>query len=231
MTKHVSWLDFEMADYKKTWDLQQELNNKLVQAKREGKDIDSHYLIACQHTPVYTLGKSGSESHLRYSKDQLDREGIEYFKINRGGDITYHGPGQLVIYPILDLDHFFTDIHRYVRSLEEVVIRTLSVFGLEGTRLKDFTGVWLDGEPKRKLCAIGVHLSRWVTMHGLALNVNPNLVHFNGIIPCGIDARDKSVTSMQKELGRALNIEHVKAVLIDQFEEVFECQIERKVWS
>ena len=183
-------------------------------------------MIFCEHGHVYTLGKSGSEDNLLIDKNKLDQEEIEYFKINRGGDITYHGPGQITGYPIFDLDEFFTDVHKYVRYLEEVIIRTISEYNLKGIRVEGHTGVWLapeqEGGPYRKICAIGVHLSRWVTMHGFAFNVNTDLDFFNYIIPCGIDDKDKTVTSLSQELGRIIDLEEVKGKLRKHFSELFE---------
>lgn len=183
-------------------------------------------LIFCEHSHVYTLGKSGSENHLLINKSKLESESIEFFKINRGGDITYHGPGQITGYPIFDLDEFFTDVHKYVRYLEEVIIRTIAEYGLHGVRLKEYTGVWLapekEGEPYRKICAIGVHLSRWVTMHGFAFNVNTDLDYFDFIVPCGIDDGDKTVTSLSRELGTIIDMEEVKQKLRHHFKTLFE---------
>ncbi|MEM6877752.1 MAG: lipoyl(octanoyl) transferase LipB [Bacteroidota bacterium] len=228
------------ADYQQTWDLQTELHQALVSRKRAqlkalkaGLEVDptpqAHQLLFVEHAPVYTLGKSGSMDHLLLDEQQLSDEGFQFYKINRGGDITYHGPGQLVAYPILDLEEgFFTDVHKYVRSLEEIIILMLAEFGLEAYREKGYTGVWLpatDELPKRKICAIGVHLSRWVSMHGLALNVDPNLSHFNHIIPCGIQEEDRSVTSMAKELNRPISLNEVIPVLQKKFEQVFDCRL------
>ena len=173
---------------------------------------------------VYTLGKSGSIDNLLLDNEALAQAGFEFFKINRGGDITYHGPGQIVGYPIFDLDRFFTDVHRYVRFLEEAVILTLADYGIYGTRVEKYTGVWLEAtedKPLRKICAIGVHLSRWVTMHGFAFNINTNLGHFNNIIACGITDEDKTVTSLAKELGREMDIEEVKSRLKNHFAHLF----------
>lgn len=222
-------------DYKTAWDYQTELHQELVAAKlkrrlhtpeqENGTEPIRHYLIFCEHPPVYTLGKSGSESNLLLSADQLQKNGFQYYKINRGGDITYHGPGQIVGYPIFDLDDFFTDVHRYVRTLEEAIIQTLAHYDIIAMRVPQYTGVWLpataDGEPLRKICAIGVHLSRWVTMHGFAFNVNTNLNHFGYIVPCGIADEDKAVTSMQKELGREINIDEVKNILKEKLASLF----------
>jgi len=214
-------------DYKEAWDRQTEYQQALIQQKRDPASDGSvtHKLIICQHPAVYTLGKSGSEDNLIWNEEERNQKGVSYYKINRGGDITHHGPGQLVVYPIFDLDQFFTDVHLYVRLLEECVIMTLEDYGIVGGRLPDFTGVWLDGQPKRKICAIGVHLSRWVSLHGLAFNVNNDLSLFEGIIPCGIDAGDKTITSIEKELGRKVDMEEVAAKMIDNFAEIFEFEI------
>ncbi len=232
----VIFEDLGSISYQEAWDYQTKLHRQLVDyklAKRKKEPAPlvatapPHYLLFCEHPPVYTLGKSGSIDHLLLDEQQLEQEGFEYFKINRGGDITYHGPGQIVGYPIFDLDCFFTDVHKYVRYLEEAVIRTLADYGIEGMRLKSYTGVWLEAKgalPKRKICAIGVHLSRWVTMHGFAFNVNPQLQHFTNIIPCGIDDQDKGVTSMQQELGREVPILEVKENLRHQFAQLFNFQ-------
>ena len=223
----VTFRDLGLTRFQETWDLQQELNQELISDKRaagDGVGRIPHTLLFCEHYPVYTLGKSGSETHLLYDEKTREAGGVEFFRINRGGDITFHGPGQIVAYPVFDLDRFFTDVHRYVRFLEEVVIRTLAVYGLNGIRMPDFTGVWLEPERGsfRKVCAIGVHMSRWVTMHGLALNVNTELSYFNGIVPCGIAEPDKSVTTMSRELGQALDISDVKQKLKTNFAGVFE---------
>ena len=235
----VIYQDLGHIRYQTAWDYQFELLKKVIDAKRELKEQDpsvnepifkeklienqTNYLLFCEHHPVYTLGKSGSLDNLLLNETQLAERDIEFFKINRGGDITYHGDGQITGYPIFDLDCFFTDVHKYVRSLEEVMIRTIAEYGLEGTRIKEFTGVWLEdsGTQKRKICAIGVHLSRWVTMHGFALNVNTPLRYFNNIIPCGIDDADKTVTSISAELGREIDINEVKNHAKRHFSNVF----------
>lgn len=214
-------------DYQLAWDMQTSLNKELVASKRSsenGVGVIPHQLLICEHPAVYTLGRSGTENHLRIDKAGLEDIDAKYYKINRGGDITFHGPGQVVAYPIFDLDRFFTDVHRYVRSLEEVVIRLLAQYDIEGQRLKEHTGVWLtdDHVEWRKICAIGVHLSRWVTMHGFALNVNTDLNYFSHIVPCGIASPDKSVTTLQQELGREISLEAIKSRLKDIFAEVFE---------
>lgn len=230
----VKFQDLGSISYRDAWTYQEERLKELVDNKlqnrtrqKEGKAPlpQTHYLLFCEHPPVYTLGKSGSKDNLLLNEEQLAAEGFEFFKINRGGDITYHGPGQIVGYPIFDLECFFTDVHRYVRYLEEAVIRTLAEYGIDGTREDGYTGVWLqaeNGQPKRKICAIGVHLSRWVTMHGFAFNVNTNLGHFGNIVPCGINDQDKDVTSMAKELGRTIDMEEVKAKLRTHYANLFE---------
>jgi lipoyl(octanoyl) transferase len=227
MKNQVIFSDLNQIDYKKAWDYQEQLFKEAVDlkiAKRKGEtnDLPKHHLLFCEHPHVYTLGKSGSEQNLLISEAILKEKGATYYKINRGGDITYHGPGQLVAYPILDLDRFFTDIHKYMRLLEEAVILTIKAFGLEGERLEGSTGVWIDvGTPQvRKICAMGVKSSRWVTMHGLALNVNPDLNYFNNIVPCGIS--DKAVTSMEKELNKSISLADVKPVLKDNLAKVFD---------
>ena len=218
-----------LVDYKKAWDFQNELLSRAVDIKianrnqeKEGMIPPQHHFILCQHPAVYTLGRSGDSANLLLDKDGLEKIGAAYYKINRGGDITFHGPGQLVGYPILDLDFFFTDIHKYVRLIEESIIRTLSEFGISGMRVEGASGVWLeetDRLPDRKICAIGVHLRRWITMHGFALNINTNLDYFNHIVPCGI--HDKEVTSMKKELGVEVDMRKVTERVLFHFGEVF----------
>ncbi|MDF1695969.1 MAG: lipoyl(octanoyl) transferase LipB [Saprospiraceae bacterium] len=220
--------------YKDAWDKQTVIHEDLIKNKLSWRNLTEterrsksqvNRLLFCEHNHVYTLGKSGSEDHLLYGNDQLAQAEIEFFKINRGGDITYHGPGQLTGYPILDLDEFFTDVHKYVRLLEECIIQLLASYGLEGYREEGYTGVWIKpgspSEKKRKICAIGVHLSRWVTMHGFALNVNTDVNYFNNIIPCGITDNDKSVTSMQIELGKKVEMKQVFERLKAIFATVF----------
>lgn len=223
--KQVKFTDLGLMDYKEAWDYQEELFTRVVDIKLANRNNNNeeptpNYLLFCQHPHVFTLGKSGSMDHLLVNSEELSQKEASFYKINRGGDITYHGPGQLVAYPILDLDNFFTDIHRYVRFLEEAVIRTCSDFGVTAERITGLTGVWLtDGIP-RKICAIGVKSSRWVTMHGLAMNVNTDLSYFGNIVPCGIE--DKAVTSLQQELGREISLteagEKLKKHLGDLFE-------------
>jgi len=231
--QQVKVIDLGLVDYKQAWDYQEKLFTEVVQIKSGNRTLEaknqqatSNYLIFCEHPHVYTLGKSGSETNLLVNEQQLKEKNATYYKINRGGDITYHGPGQIVGYPILDLDNFFTDIHKYLRFLEEIVIRTLSEYGIESGRSKGETGVWLDAEDPlkaRKICAMGVRASRWVTMHGFALNVNVDLNYFGNIIPCGIS--DKAVTSLDKELGRKIDENEVKQKLKKHFGELFECTL------
>ena len=229
--------DLGRIEYNSAWDYQYILRDKLIQQKRSlnGKPSDQkhfkipNYLLFCEHPHVYTLGKSGDISNLLINENQLKEKQAKFLNINRGGDITYHGPGQVVLYPILDLDQFFTDVHRYVRSLEEIVIRTLNVFDIDCFRVPEFTGVWTSLEGKNlKLCAIGVHLSRWVTMHGLALNVNTNLDYFGAIVPCGIDHKDFEVTSMSQMLNQEVELKKVKHELINNFGDVFDCDVRMK---
>ena len=216
-----------LVDYKVAWDYQEELFKDAIDKKialRKGEQVENptNYLLTCEHPHVYTLGKSGLPAHLLLSENRLKEINATYYKINRGGDITYHGPGQLVVYPILDLEVFFTDIHKYMRYLEEAVILTLASYGVEGMRLDGLTGVWIDGDtPKaRKICALGVKSSRWVTMHGIGFNINTDLNYFNYIVPCGI--QDKAVTSLEKELGREVDLSEVSAILIKQLATLFE---------
>ena len=228
--KKVKFIDLGLIDYKEAWDYQEKLfreviNKKLVNRELapEHQEFTGNYLIFCEHPHVFTLGKSGAESNLLINEEQLKKRGIAYYRINRGGDITYHGQGQLVVYPIFNLDYFFTDIHKYMRFLEEAVILTLAEFGIKGERLKGSTGVWLDAEhpgKARKICAMGVRTSHWVTMHGLAFNINPDLNYFSLIIPCGIT--DKAVTSMAKELQMPPDMEGVKKRLKANLERVFD---------
>lgn len=218
MNKKVYFQDWGVLDYQEAWEKQEVLFKEIIAAKMANRtnqtDLPTdNYLVFVEHPHVYTLGKSGKPDHLLLDDKELEEKQASYYKINRGGDITYHGPGQLVGYPILDLDNFFTDIHLYLRTLEEAVILTLDEYGIVGGRVDGFTGVWLDADKEgaRKICALGVRSSRWVTMHGFALNVNANLDYFSNIVPCGIE--DKSVTSMDKELGTTVIMEEVKAKL------------------
>ena len=197
---------------------------KTVHVRHMEQNITENFLLFCQHPHVYTLGKSGKENNLLLKQEELSSVNASYYHINRGGDITYHGPGQLVGYLIIDLENFFTDIHKYMRFLEEAVIQTLGEFGLESGRIKGLTGVWMDMEKQpRKICAFGVKTSRWVTMHGFALNVNPDLSYFNHIIPCGI--QDKAVTSMQVELGRSIEMKEVQEILQAKLTKLFEMNL------
>lgn len=214
----VHFKDLGIIDYKEAWDLQEKLFAETIALKIERRNGTSqeetqNVLLFCEHPHVYTLGKSGSEDHLLLDETGLKQEEAVFYKINRGGDITYHGPGQLVAYPIFDLDHFFTDIHKYMRFLEEAVIRTLAHYGIQGDRYPGYTGVWIDpdGPNARKICAMGVKSSRWVTMHGIGFNVNSNLSYFSHIVPCGIE--DKAVTSMERELGKPVDMDEVKKIL------------------
>lgn len=225
--RSVNYIDKGLIDYKQCWDDQEVLFKASIQQKidnRDGKSDETppNHLIFCEHPHVYTLGKSGAESNLLINEEMLRQHNAEFYKINRGGDITYHGPGQLVMYPIFDLDQFFTDIHKYMRYLEEAVILTLSEFGIEAGRVHGMTGVWLDGGTpnERKICAMGVKSSRWVTMHGIALNVNSDLSYFNHIVPCGIV--DKAVTSMEKELDKKLDMNAVQTALKENMANIFD---------
>ncbi len=225
----VQFMDLGLIDYKKAWDYQTLIHNKIKEHKKNlpNTTTSQNSLIFCEHPPVYTLGKSGHINNLQYSTQELDEAGISFYKINRGGDITYHGPGQLVVYPIFDLELFRRDVHWYVRQLEEVIIRVLQSYDIQAERIPEYTGVWVRGNPDRKICAIGVHISRWVTLHGLAFNVSPNLKHFQGIIPCGISDASKTVTSIDKELKQSINMTVLKNKLKAVFREVF--QFEYKI--
>ena len=230
MNKQIQVLELGQKDYKATWDFQEDLFQKIVnqkiQNRRENKALPTqNHLLFVEHPHVYTLGKSGSLSNLLLNEEQLIQKKATFYKINRGGDITYHGPGQVVGYPILDLENFFTDIHKYLRLLEEMVILTLAEYGIKAERSQGETGVWLDvGTPfARKICAMGVRASRWVTMHGFALNVNVDLGYFDHIVPCGI--QDKAVTSLNVELGQTeVNMLEVKAKLKKHFFQLFEAE-------
>ncbi len=229
----VYFQDWKMVDYQDGLNRQLSFFNNIIDKKIENRKLDpssrtptDNFLFFCEHNHVYTLGKSGSKDHLLISEKEMESRDIAYYEIGRGGDITYHGPGQIVGYPVLDLENFNTDIHKYMRNLEEVIIRTLQHYDLEGGRYTGFTGVWLGNEKEnnwRKICAFGVKLSRWVSMHGFSLNVNTNLSFFDNIVPCGID--DKAVTSMQKELGHIFNMEEVKSQLLKNFADVFKMDI------
>ena len=231
MNKQVIVKDLGNKDYKETWDYQESLFEEIVAQKTNNKANGTtlpttNYFLFVEHPHVYTLGKSGHIENLLIDEEGLKNKGATFYKINRGGDITYHGPGQIVGYPILDLENFFTDIHKYLRSLEEVIIRTLSDYGLKGERSEGETGVWLDvGTPfARKICAMGVRCSRWVTMHGFALNVNTDLGYFDNIIPCGI--RGKAVTSLNVELAKdKVDIAEVKSHILKHFKEMFGAEL------
>ena len=231
MNKKIIVKDLGLKDYKETWEFQEQLFKEIVDMKianrREDAGLETpNYLLFVTHPHVYTLGKSGVLSNLLLSEKQLADKGATFYKINRGGDITYHGPGQIVGYPILDLENFFTDIHKYLRFLEEAIILTLADYGIESSRSKGETGVWLGvGTPfARKICAMGVRASRWVTMHGFALNVNVNLGYFDNIIPCGI--KGKAVTSLNVELGvETVDEDEVKEKIVKYFTELFSCQL------
>ena len=219
--------DLGLIDYKQCWDYQTKLFDASVQLKiknrkfPENRVSTKNHLIFCEHPHVYTLGKSGDLKNLLIDGPKRKEKNISFYKINRGGDITYHGPGQLVVYPILDLDYFFSDIHKYLRLLEESVILTLADYGVAGQRLDGFTGVWVDGEKEtpRKICAIGVKCSRWVTMHGIGFNINSNLDYFKHIVPCGIE--DKSVTSLQKEINQKIDMKELKLRFKKNFKTLF----------
>ena len=227
----VTLQDLGLKDYKETWDYQEKLFQGIIDIKIDNRKNDTtnktpNYFVFVEHPHVYTLGKSGDLSNLLLNEAQLEQKGATFYKINRGDDITYHGPGQIVGYPILDLDNFFTDIHKYLRFLEEVIIKTLAEYKITATRSEGETGVWLDvGTPfARKICAMGVRTSRWVTMHGFAINANTNLGYFDNIIPCGI--KGKSVTSMEAELGKKVDLDEVKTKILKNFSELFEVEFE-----
>jgi len=247
--KKVFFQDWGLIDYQQAWDKQEELFAATVNTKLNNRNSELayeattqtpvtagtfepfepeetfNYLVFCEHPHVYTLGSSGKFEHLLLDDAGLKEKNATYYKIKRGGDITYHGPGQIVSYPILDLENFFTDIHLYLRTLEEAIILTLADYGLKAGRYEGYTGVWFDAdnEKARKICAMGVRCSRWVTMHGLAFNVNTDLDYFNNIVPCGID--DKAVTSVQKELGHEVNINEVKEILKHHISVLFDMEI------
>jgi lipoyl(octanoyl) transferase len=230
--QRVLFEDWGQMDYKTAWDLQERMLKQNVAIKSENFQSDvapatTNYLFFVEHPPVYTLGKSGKIEHVLINEQQREEKGIQFFHTNRGGDITFHGPQQIVGYPIIDLEKFYTDIGRYLRELEEVIILTLAEYGIESGRSAGETGVWIDANIKgkeRKICAMGVRCSRWITMHGFALNVNTDLHYFDYIIPCGI--QNKQVTSIEKELGRAVSMEEVKEKLKQNFERVFKVKVE-----
>lgn len=231
--KQVHFRHLGKIDYQEAWNYQEKVFAetvalKIANRKEEDKDLQptNNHLLFCEHPHVYTLGKSGKESHLLLDEAGLKAHDATYYKINRGGDITYHGPGQLVGYPILDLDNFFTDIYKYLRFLEEAVMLTLRDYGIDGGRIPGLTGVWIDHlkqENPRKICALGVKSSRWVTMHGFALNVNTDLSYFDHIVPCGIS--DKAVTSMEKELGKKVDMQAVSATVLNHIGALFQMDI------
>jgi len=234
MKQEIFFKDLGLRSYKEVWDLQEVLLKQNVEMKSvaingqsgDDKPETINYLLFVEHPPVYTLGKSGHKENVLLSEEGMKQQGIEYFHINRGGDITFHGPQQLVAYPILDLDKFKTDLGWYLRSLEEVIILTMAEYGLKGERSKGETGVWIEPNSKgkeRKICALGIKCSRWITMHGFAFNVNTDLNYFNYIIPCGI--QNKQVTSLQKELGKKVNMDEVKEKVKRNFEKVFDAVI------
>ncbi len=229
MNRNILLKELSLKDYKETWDYQTELLQEIVDTKianrrNSASEITKNHFLFVEHPHVYTLGKSGDLSNLLLNKEQLKKKGATFYKINRGGDITYHGPGQIVGYPILDLENFFTDIHKYLRLLEETIILTIAEYGIKGTRSEGETGVWLDvGTPfARKICAMGIRSSRWVTMHGFALNANVDLGYFDNIIPCGI--RGKAVTSMEAELNRKIDLDEVKQKILKHFKILFEVE-------
>lgn len=229
----VTIINLGLVDYKNAWDIQEKYFKQAIDRKiaiRNGENLPppSNYLILCEHPNVYTIGKSGKEENLLLSSEEVKSKEASFYKINRGGDITYHGPGQLVVYPILDLDQFFTDIHKYMRYLEQAVINTLLKFGIQSSRIDGMTGVWIDSSlpSARKICAMGVKSSRWVTMHGIGFNINTNLDFFSHIVPCGID--DKAVTSMQKELDIEVDMQEVENIIIEEFKSLFGFQIKHK---
>ncbi len=215
-----------LMSYQSAWELQKSLFEKIVRSKAGGHNYAGmNYLLLTEHPHVYTFGKRGKEEHLLLNGDNLNQKGIQVFRINRGGDITYHGPGQVVVYPIIDLGQFFTDVRKYLNYIEESIIRTLADYGILAERSVGEAGVWVKDESGRlnKICAIGLRMSRWVSMHGLALNVNTDLEYFNYIVPCGI--RDKGVTSMQKELGVNLNEKEVTEKFLAHFQKIFDANL------
>lgn len=236
MPQQVIFQDLQSIGYQQAWDYQEKILKENVDLKTKARiELGSydpktlatkHYLLFCEHPPVYTLGKSGSMAHVLMSKEAMEAKGISFFNTNRGGDITFHGPQQIVGYPIFDLEKMYTDIGLYLRNMEEAIIKTIAEYGITGGRSAGETGVWIDADIKgreRKICAMGVRCSRWVTMHGFALNVNTDLSYFNNIIPCGIQG--KQVTSIEKELGRKVDFEEVKEKVKNNFEIVFDLEI------
>jgi lipoyl(octanoyl) transferase len=231
LNKNIYFRELGLRDYKEIWDYQEQLFKEILDQKianrREGTSkATRNYLLFVEHPHVYTLGKSGDISHLLINEEQLEQKNAAFYKINRGGDITYHGPGQIVGYPILDLENFFSDIHKYLRLLEETVILTLAEYGIKAGRSEGETGVWLDADTPfaRKICAMGVRASRWVTMHGFAFNVNTDLGYFDNIVPCGI--KGKAVTSLNVELGvKEVPVEEVKQKIKKHFSALFEAEL------
>lgn len=231
INRKTKFIDLGLKDYQEAWDYQVSLFDELLAIKAHNRihsqdeKLTTNYLIFVEHPHVFTLGKSGDPKNLLIDEQGLKKIHARYYPINRGGDITYHGPGQLVGYPILDLENFFTDIHKYMRLLEEAVIQTLSHYGIQAGRIEGLTGVWVgEGEQARKICALGVKSSRWITMHGFALNINTDLSYFSNIVPCGIS--DKAVTSMANELGEKQNMDAVKEVLRENLTQVFNMEME-----
>jgi lipoyl(octanoyl) transferase len=230
--KKTRFIDIGLKDYQQAWDYQASLFEQILATKTANRDLPAdaqqptdNYLVFCEHPHVFTLGKSGHEGNLIIPKEELSDVQATYYRVNRGGDITYHGPGQLVGYPIIDMENFFTDIHRYMRFMEEAVIQTLREYNIEAGRSPGQTGVWLDPEDflrARKICALGVRTSRWVTMHGFAFNVNPDLRYFGYIVPCGI--QDKAVTSLEQELGKKVDLEEVKQILKEKIRAQFDME-------
>jgi len=233
VNREVEFRDLGLMNFQKAWDYQEDLFHKVTEVKlanrhRQIPQPTPNYLLFCQHNHVYTLGKSGKAEHLLLNQEELSRNQVNFYHINRGGDITYHGPGQIVGYPILDLENFFTDIHRYLRTIEEAVIMTLADYNIDAGRIEGLTGVWLDyrqkpGSYPRKICALGVKASRWVTMHGFAFNVNTDLHYFNHIVPCGID--DKAVTSMARELDTTVDMGEVSKRLRNHIAREFRMEL------
>ncbi len=233
INKKVGFRNLGLIDYQEAWDYQEKIFAETLTIKTENRNLSDseqiatpNHLFFCQHPHVYTLGKSGKPDHLLLQQDELVERDAKYYKINRGGDITYHGPGQLVGYPILDLDNFFTDIHKYMRLLEEAIILTIGDYGLDGGRIQGLTGVWLDHTTQknpRKICAMGVKTSRWVTMHGFALNINTDLSYFGNIVPCGIE--DKAVTSISAETGSVMDMHEVSLKLKNYLAQLFEMEL------
>jgi lipoyl(octanoyl) transferase len=233
INKATEFIDLDLIDYKDAWDYQLQLFDKILKVKAQNRELDANdqvitnnYLIFCEHPHVFTLGKSGDENNLLVKKDHLHSILATYHQTNRGGDITYHGPGQIVGYPVIDMENFFTDIHKYMRLLEEAVIQTLKEYGVASGRIPGLTGVWIDTHDEhktRKICALGVKTSRWVTMHGFAFNVNTDLNYFDYIVPCGIN--DKAVTSLEKELGRKVDMREIEKILREKIVEQFGMQL------